>query len=229
METDRLEFTRIKPSESIVSVSTTETRSQLGSLWIKNAQLETRKLEERIQIEKNREIRFSLSKSEPKERKPNEIPYKTYIFIALFLILCVGSVILFVILKQNENEDILNVDKIDEEQPFLSTNIEQIEAICNNFIKSDFANDEVGFEEQFLVCTDDLNFVLCVFAFGPFTLPCGSSEPCVCGFGEFIDLRAVSGNTNNICFLPGDEQQNQTCNSKLIDNIDVNLITFLNP
>lgn len=210
------------PFESGGTVSTTETQSIFGSLWIRNAKLETRKLEEMLQTEKNREIRFTLSKPDIHETKQNKLQHKIY---SITVLVCIGCiVILLLVILNNVN----NGDNQVDNEPFVSTNRAEIDKICSNFIVSDQVSIKEGFKAQFFVCIDSETFVLCDKVIETVSFSCSGLDVCQCGLGDFNDLRNISLKSFfDACFEI--EEESLVCDLNLDDDIDIDLITFLNP
>lgn len=229
----------LEANKSFGTISTTDTSTEINSVWRDNAVNETRRFEEMLETERNREIRFSLSKPYKEEPIPSNKSNKVLPLIILMLFLSVIGLVFFILLFEVENgvdSGEVNEDEVENENedegegenpPFISTDVNEIGEICDNFRLSEFANTEFAFPIQYFVCTDQKNFVLCEIDAGSFDVNCELDQVCPCRAGDFIDTRSLTaGAAGNVCVPPG--EQSQKCQIKLDDDNSFDLRTFLN-
>lgn len=131
--------------------------------------------------------------------------------------------------EENEDDD-------DVDEAFNSIIKEEIESICKNFVGSDFVEeDSTGEDEQFIVCIDEVSFIICEKdgdSFDPKEDDCdkgpgNNNKICSCKIGDFIDLRRDEKlDEDDICIDP-DDDISESCDFLLDNDADIDLRSFL--
>lgn len=210
----------ISVSPTITTVSTTDTKSRIGSNWIQDSQRELQQFEEMKEIEKSKVVEFRFSKREPKNNRLK----LGIIFIIFLLIGGVGFATLALVSKQEE--EVLE-EPPPTLEPFKSTDLDEISLICDNFLNTAEVNAQTGL--QFGVCIGN-SVELCnaeTDGLGTDRFNCRDNGfiSCLCNNGDFIDIRRLT-ETQNIDFCIS-EVDFDICNILLDNDENIDLRKLL--